>query len=51
MLALIAGRGELPTVVAEALPTRPLVCALAHVAPTTLVPDYVFRLEKIGGLV
>ncbi len=50
MLALIAGRGALPTVVAETLPTRPIVCALEHVAPTDLIPDHVFRLEKVGGL-
>lgn len=50
MLALIAGRGELPTVVAQALPDRPVICALEHVAPTSLKPDHVFRLERLGGL-
>ncbi|ETW13319.1 hypothetical protein ATO8_08906 [Roseivivax marinus] len=50
MLALIAGRGELPRAVAEAQDARPLVCALTGHAPVGLTPDITFRLERLGGL-
>ncbi|ETX30751.1 LpxI family protein [Roseivivax isoporae] len=49
-LALITGRGALPRAVAEAQTVPPLVCALSGHAPEGLVPDIVFRLERLGGL-
>lgn len=49
MLALIAGQGELPAAVVKAMPQPPLVCALDHVRPNDLMPDHVFRLERLGG--
>ncbi|WP_097804097.1 LpxI family protein [Pelagimonas varians] len=50
MLALIAGQGALPKAVASAMPTPPLICALKDVPPSDLIPDHVFRLERLGGL-
>ena len=49
-LALIAGRGALPTLVAQAQETPPLVCALFSTVPDDLVPDLYFRLETFGTL-
>lgn len=49
MLALIAGQGLLPGILAEALPAPPLVCALRTFEPDTLKPDIVFRLETLGS--
>ncbi len=49
MLALIAGRGDLPLAVQEALPNPALVCALDNALPDRLTPDHVFRLERLGG--
>lgn len=50
MLALIAGRGDLPKAVALAQSVRPLVCAVDGFAPNDLVVDYSFPIEKLGGL-
>ncbi|WP_223421150.1 LpxI family protein [Tateyamaria pelophila] len=50
MLALITGRGGLPIAVAEALATRPLVCALNGQGPDGLIPDITFRIEHLGTL-
>jgi len=47
VLALIAGRGDLPDrIAAEAGPV--LVCALADSPPDTLRADLIFRLERLG---
>lgn len=50
MLALIAGRGNMPRTVAAAQVVPPLVCALEGHAPDDLTPDIVFRLEQLGSL-
>ena len=50
MLALLAGTGALPTVLADALPEKPLVCALDGFAPDDLHPDITYRLETVGSL-
>lgn len=50
MLALIAGSGALPTAVAEAVESPPLVCALEGTAPDRLDVDLSFRLETLGSL-
>lgn len=53
MLALIAGSGALPAVLAaavEAKGARPLVAALDGHPPEGLVPDRTFRLETLGTL-
>lgn len=50
MLALIAGRGDLPKAVALAQSVRPLVCAVDGFAPNDLVVDFRFPIEKLGGL-
>ena len=49
MLALIAGQGALPKVLAEAVDERPLIAALARFPPATLVPDITFRIETLGS--
>lgn len=49
-LALIAGRGTLPTLIAQEQSSPPLICALAGNPPDQLVPDKVFRLEELGRL-
>ncbi|MHA6345196.1 LpxI family protein [Roseivivax sp. CAU 1761] len=49
MLALIAGRGTLPKVVAAAQTRPPLVCALEGAAPEGLSVDLSFRLERLGS--
>jgi UDP-2,3-diacylglucosamine hydrolase len=46
-LAVIAGRGALPRLVADALPERPLVAALDGFAPDGIVPDLTFRIERL----
>jgi len=50
MLALIAGAGDLPGLVAAGLSVPPIVCALDGVAPDTLAVDVGFRLETLGTL-
>lgn len=50
MLALIAGQGALPGIVAAAQPVPPMICALAGFIPNGLAPDRVFRLETLGTL-
>lgn len=50
MLALIAGRGGLPSAVASAQEVKPLVCAMEGFEPDGLVPDLTFRLETLGTL-
>ena len=49
MLALIAGRGMLPTAVAQAQDEMPLICALEGFAPEALAVDIAFRLETFGS--
>ncbi len=49
-LALIAGRGRLPALVAEALEVKPLVCAYEGAFPDDLLHDLTFRLETLGSL-
>ncbi|MFN4153287.1 MAG: LpxI family protein [Paracoccaceae bacterium] len=44
--AVIAGAGRLPAAVAAVL-DRPLICALEGFAPEGLVPDMVFRVERL----
>lgn len=46
-LAIIAGRGDLPAVLAAALPVPPLVCAPAGVIPAGLAVDRAFRFERL----
>jgi DUF1009 family protein len=46
-LAIIAGRGGLPAALVAALAERPLVCALDGFAPDGLMPDQVFRVERL----
>lgn len=48
MLALIAGRGQLPAAVAAGQGTPPLICALEGFAPDDLIPEITFRLETLG---
>lgn len=45
--AIIAGQGALPAVLADALDSRPLVCALDGFTTHGLVPDVVFRVERL----
>ncbi|MBS1303641.1 UDP-2,3-diacylglucosamine diphosphatase LpxI [Loktanella sp. SALINAS62] len=47
-LALIAGGGELPSALIDALDTRPLICALDGADPQVPV-DLRFRLEAVGS--
>lgn len=47
-LAIIAGRGGLPAALVAALPERPLICALDGFVPDDLVPDQVFRVERLA---
>lgn len=49
MLALIAGRGDLPKAVANAQSTPPLICSVRGFAPNGLDVDQSFRIEKLGG--
>lgn len=48
MLALIAGTGDLPPVLADRLPRRPLICALQGFEPDLDV-DIPFRIEHLGS--
>ncbi|MDQ2088516.1 LpxI family protein [Marimonas arenosa] len=51
MLALIAGGGDLPRIVAASQPEAPLVCALTgNRRPAGLDVDHWFRLETLGTL-
>lgn len=50
MLAIIAGQGRLPGLIAGAQPAPPLICALAGFEPEGIAPDLVFRLETLGTL-
>ena len=50
MLALIAGRGQLPAKGVAAQAERPLVCALEGHSPDGVTPDLTFRLETLGSL-
>ena len=49
-LALIAGRGRLPAVVAGAQDVAPLVCGYEGMLPDALAVDLTFRLETLGTL-
>lgn len=51
MRALIAGTGDLPSAIAAAAPTRPLVAAMAGFAPNGLEVDLTWRLETLGTLI
>lgn len=50
MLAVIAGRGDLPAAVAGACNVPVLMCALAGADPDGVVVDLHFRLETLGSL-
>jgi len=50
MLALVAGSGALPAVVAAAQAQPPMICALQGFAPEGLTPDLTFRIETLGSL-
>lgn len=49
MLALIAGRGELPLAVATVQSEPPLVCAVHGTTPKGLVANHEIRLETLGS--
>ncbi|WP_299150039.1 UDP-2,3-diacylglucosamine diphosphatase LpxI [uncultured Tateyamaria sp.] len=49
MLAVIAGQGALPGVVARAQPTSPLICSLVGNDPADLSVDLRFRVEHLGS--
>lgn len=49
-LALIAGRGDLPSLVAQAADAAPLVCGYGGTPVTGLEVDLTFRLETLGTL-
>lgn len=49
-LALIAGRGDLPALVAAAAQTPPLVCGYEGIALSGVTADLTFRLETLGTL-
>lgn len=49
MLALVAGRGTLPNLVAQAAAPDVVVCALQDQSPDTLRVDLTFRLETLGS--
>ena len=51
MLALIAGQGQLPRILADRLPIAPHVASLEGFDPEGLKPDRRFRLETLGTLV
>ncbi|MFK7754710.1 MAG: LpxI family protein [Sedimentitalea sp.] len=50
MLALIAGQGALPGLVAQSQAHAPLICGYAGLELSTGVPDLTFRLETLGTL-
>ncbi|SDG28628.1 LpxI family protein [Alloyangia pacifica] len=49
MLALIAGQGDLPLAVIEALPEPALICAMESSPPDRVAADHLFRIEKLGS--
>ena len=49
MLALIAGQGALPAIVAQAAQERPIVTALHGFTPDGLSVDLEFRIEQLGS--
>src|SRR6056297_1479041 len=50
MLALVAGQGRLPTLLAErAAPGR--ILALEGFLPDTVLPDEIFRIETLGSVI
>ncbi len=49
MLALIAGQGMLPGILAAHMDQPPLICALEGFEPDGLTPDMVFRIETLGS--
>ncbi|ETA51677.1 LpxI family protein [Ponticoccus alexandrii] len=49
MLAVIAGQGRLPEALIDALPERPLVCALTHAPPDRISVDHRFPIERLGN--
>ncbi|MEH6644932.1 LpxI family protein [Sulfitobacter sp.] len=49
-LALIAGRGDLPALVAAGAQTPPLVCGYEGITISGLEADLTFRLETLGAL-
>lgn len=49
-LALVAGRGDLPALVAAAAETPPLVCGYEGITLSGLEADVTFRLETLGTL-
>lgn len=49
-LAVICGQGRLPRIVAEAQPSRPLICVLSGFEPDGLTADLTFHLETLGSL-
>ena len=51
MLALIAGRGQLPGHVVATHGAPVLVAALEGVAPDHLTPDITFRVERLGSFI
>jgi DUF1009 family protein len=51
MLALIAGRGRLPSVLCDALNDPPVIAALEGFAPADLTPDLTFRIETLGSFI
>ena len=50
MLALLAGRGALPTAIAAAQDQAPVVCALESDPPDRLEVDIAYRIETLGTL-
>lgn len=46
--ALIAGAGDLPGALVAAMAEPPLVCALDGFLPAGLIPDQVFRIERLA---
>lgn len=50
MLAVIAGEGALPSLVAQAQSERPLICGVQGFFAEGLEFDLIFRLETIGSL-
>lgn len=51
MLAVIAGQGNLPMILARALPDQPHVASLEGFEPEGLAPDRRFRIEQLGSLI
>jgi DUF1009 family protein len=49
-LAIVCGKGALPSHVAAAQKTAPLICVLEGFAPDGLGADVTFRLETLGSL-